>query len=714
MEGGGGDARSSSRGGGGGRGRGRRGKRGGGDSSMGGGGQRGRGRGRGRGGGGGGGSAAAQQVLANHAEKQHGDGPKAKGGRWWESLSEEDPISLEPLAELNYPPFPLLNDDESRVATHFDGRVLAHYLVSTGTFQHPITRRDLTHAECGSLDAYLAQHKLGEGRVAEAQTRKEEYKPDAEGNRGALGLQVEASTLLEALFENSNRHGLWQQQHNHQQQQGRGRGDGDGGGRGRGRAGLGGARAGDVQLQAAIRESLELARRERQKREQQQQRGSRKTNHQASPAPAPAPQPADEEADFWADDGEGAEDASSSWDDDPSTMSADDIRERNSQMVGAMGRCVKGDAKKLGAMKRLSQQLRKGQLDAEDFVEQLTELAGSDEGVETFWSDLLLLMRVGDETGAMSAIAAELRGSRQEKLRQAARAQASRRHFHRPGAAAHDGRGGSGGSLAEFEGGVTGSLSVAAEEDAFAVTKGADAQPGMAGEEAFPTLAADAAAAAAPPAAAATATRAGRGGGGGGGGGANLTWTGKARRFGGFAATTSGGGGSSGGGGGGGGGGGQQSKEEAFPTLGGGAGRAKWEVTADGGARRVVAGAPSGGAAGGSSSRPTSGGQWAAAAAPRPASAQQAGGWRCESCTFVNTASGAQCEMCNAPNARAAAPSGGAADFPTLGGGGGATGPGGGQARAAGWVAEVKPEDHVKSLLKKGRKTKRGTVIRIG
>ena len=70
--------------------------------------------------------------------------------------------------------------------------------------------------------------------------------------------------------------------------------------------------------------------------------------------------------------------------------------------------------------------------------------------------------------------------------------------------------------------------------------------------------------------------------------------------------------------------------------------------------------------------------------------------------------------MCNAPNARAAAPSGGAADFPTLGGGGGATGPGGGQPKAAGWVAEVKPEDHVKSLLKKGRKTKRGTVIRIG
>ena len=56
--------------------------------------------------------------------------------RWWTKLDEDDPISLEPLAELAYPPFSLRNlpdlepvpqQQASVVAgnvTHFDGRVL--------------------------------------------------------------------------------------------------------------------------------------------------------------------------------------------------------------------------------------------------------------------------------------------------------------------------------------------------------------------------------------------------------------------------------------------------------------------------------------------------------------------------------------------------------------------------------------------------------------
>ena len=126
--------------------------------------------------------------------------------KWWQRLDDaEDPISLEPIAELNYPPFELLNEAASEVATCFDGRVLAHYLVSTGNFKHPITRRDLTGKECRNLDAYLKDHKLGPGRVEEAWKRREEYTKDEQGRVGVLGLQAEASALLQALFMNSDR-----------------------------------------------------------------------------------------------------------------------------------------------------------------------------------------------------------------------------------------------------------------------------------------------------------------------------------------------------------------------------------------------------------------------------------------------------------------------------------------------------------------------------
>ena len=59
--------------------------------------------------------------------------PKKKKDKWWRTSTEVDPISLEPLSELDYPPFEL--------GPHlFDGRVLAFYLVSTGTFLNPALR----------------------------------------------------------------------------------------------------------------------------------------------------------------------------------------------------------------------------------------------------------------------------------------------------------------------------------------------------------------------------------------------------------------------------------------------------------------------------------------------------------------------------------------------------------------------------------------------
>lgn len=465
------------------------------------------------------------------------------GGRWWESVADEDPISLEPIADLNYPPFSLTNDADSQATTHFDGRVLAQYLVSTGTFEHPITRRELTHEECLSLDAYLALHKLGTGRVAEAHSRKDEYKPDAEGNRGALGLQVEASTLLEALFENSNRYGLRRQQ---QQQQGRGRGRGSSS-RAHGRGAMGGARAGDLELQAAIRASLELAQREKRKQEQRRRESASGHGRTAVPPAHQLPREKDhhqnDEPNFWAQTNE---------DDEKEDLSktVDEIRQRNSQMVSAMDRSVGGDTKKLSEMKRLSQQLRKRQVSTDDFVQKLTTLAGGADAVDSFWSDLLLLLQVGDDTGAMAAVANELRMSRSKQLRQVALTQASRRHFHRPAVAQSD----HGDQALVHGGGVTGSLRVGAEEDDFKATAGADEQPGMSDADAFPTLGVEDAGEAAATASAishdgSTTDINGRGG--------SLTWTGKVRGFQGLSVTADSGGSDS-----------RHNPDEMFPTLG--------------------------------------------------------------------------------------------------------------------------------------------------
>ena len=131
------------------------------------------------------------------------------GDRWWGAIEDDDPISMEPIAELKYPPFDLKElpeeeDDESNaqggpgrngggaggagggggrqgearsrgnekkegsesggsgsdVKFWFDGRLLAHWLVSTGTFLHPTTRQPVSRRTCARLDTYLARHRL--------------------------------------------------------------------------------------------------------------------------------------------------------------------------------------------------------------------------------------------------------------------------------------------------------------------------------------------------------------------------------------------------------------------------------------------------------------------------------------------------------------------------------------------------------------------------
>lgn len=133
-----------------------------------------------------------------------------------------------------------------------------------------------------------------------------------------------------------------------------------------------------------------------------------------------------------------------------------------------------------------------------------------------------------------------------------------------------------------------------------------------------------------------------------------------------------------------------------------GANKVRWEVTQDDGARRVT---------GNTTATANEMGKWAAKAAPQRSG--QPSGWCCATCTFVNSAqpARAQCEMCNSPDPSAAAPSA-ASEFPSLGDGGG--GGSGSENAPRTWIKEVTPQDHVQSLLRSGRKTKRGTVIRIG
>ena len=121
--------------------------------------------------------------------------------KWWitQLACEEDPISLEPLRKLRYPPFECKTDPSLPHATSsdwFDGRVLANYLVATANFVHPISRRELSREECAALDHYCTEHRLGGAHVTEvfdcAQT--------APGTTNLAMLRAQAEGVLQSLF----------------------------------------------------------------------------------------------------------------------------------------------------------------------------------------------------------------------------------------------------------------------------------------------------------------------------------------------------------------------------------------------------------------------------------------------------------------------------------------------------------------------------------
>ena len=123
----------------------------------------------------------------------------ALGTRWWVTAlsQEDDPISLEPLRKLRYPPFECRADPTLRHRTSsdwFDGRVLAHYLVATANFVHPISRRELSRVECVALDEYCQEHRLGSAHVADV------FDGAQSGEASVAQLRAQAEDLLQSLF----------------------------------------------------------------------------------------------------------------------------------------------------------------------------------------------------------------------------------------------------------------------------------------------------------------------------------------------------------------------------------------------------------------------------------------------------------------------------------------------------------------------------------
>ena len=177
--------------------------------------------GRGGGEGGRGGGKGEKSEASDRGDKGGGKGGKGgkggggkggggkggrggKDGRWWQMppySTMTDPITLEPLYKLRIPPFQLLSDPALAHATpsdHFDGRILAAYLVSSCNFTHPNSRREISREECVALDEWLTAHSQGAAQVAEAWEHRKETSPDPGGR--VARLRIEANSIFAALF----------------------------------------------------------------------------------------------------------------------------------------------------------------------------------------------------------------------------------------------------------------------------------------------------------------------------------------------------------------------------------------------------------------------------------------------------------------------------------------------------------------------------------
>ncbi|KAJ1460779.1 hypothetical protein M885DRAFT_611972 [Pelagophyceae sp. CCMP2097] len=146
-------------------------------------------------------AAAGGKPAARKAEPARRPAGRAQ---WWRSLTDCDPISLEPLNELEYPPFEIIVGCDSK--HYFDGRILAFYVVSTGTFINPMSRAPLTQDDCKRLDHYLHDCGLDEARVEDAYRLQQSIKAPANSDGDAPNAaqqQVQrrhATAVLHSLF----------------------------------------------------------------------------------------------------------------------------------------------------------------------------------------------------------------------------------------------------------------------------------------------------------------------------------------------------------------------------------------------------------------------------------------------------------------------------------------------------------------------------------
>ena len=74
--------------------------------------------------------------------------PPTTAPRWWATLTDEDPITLEPLGDLAIAPVEVNG-------RYFDAASLAAYLAESGRLEDPCTRAPLGRAACAALDDHL-------------------------------------------------------------------------------------------------------------------------------------------------------------------------------------------------------------------------------------------------------------------------------------------------------------------------------------------------------------------------------------------------------------------------------------------------------------------------------------------------------------------------------------------------------------------------------
>ena len=153
-------------------------------------------------------SSAAKQGRAERIKAKYSKSTKPNNKRqkkWWKSLTDSDPITMEPLSSMKYPPFELKVEsteaDRPTVSHYFDGKVLAHYIVSTGNFANPNNRQELTRSECTRLDEYLRENRLPAANVTDAFDLRKICKVQTDAQSRMNTLQREASVVMRSLFQ---------------------------------------------------------------------------------------------------------------------------------------------------------------------------------------------------------------------------------------------------------------------------------------------------------------------------------------------------------------------------------------------------------------------------------------------------------------------------------------------------------------------------------